>query len=247
MSAMTRDSYSTTVRLGLAGTTLPRIEAAVRIGELIRMAIMSAADRWGAGNGIPTEISGHLQEALDHRHAFYLPEDADGDGHIDHVLIYAPGGLSSSSIRAIENVAYRGLWSRDGDRWAVIFEGAWESPLTSNSIYGSVASTWVSVTPYLHPWYSKNGFGVPDQVARECSERAFPAPTSVLVLPSIDIGGCERWAAHFHRFRSKRGLRQPDTRGSLLEVTFAEAVPGPLALGFGCHFGLGIFRPLSRQ
>ena len=29
-----------------------------------------------------------------HDHAFYLPEDADGDGFIDHVVIFAKNGLT---------------------------------------------------------------------------------------------------------------------------------------------------------
>ena len=47
---------------------------------------------------------------------------------------------------------------------------------------------------------------------------------------------------HFHRFRAKRGLTQPDTHGSFWRNTFEKPIYGPLALGFGCHYGLGIFR-----
>jgi len=47
----------------------------------------------------------------------------------------------------------------------------------------------------------------------------------------------------YHRFRSKRGLTQPDSHGSFWQITFAEPVAGPLLLGFGCHFGLGLFTP----
>jgi CRISPR-associated protein Csb2 len=47
----------------------------------------------------------------------------------------------------------------------------------------------------------------------------------------------------FHRFRRKRGLVQPDTLGRLIELRFAAPIHGPLALGFACHFGLGLFRP----
>jgi CRISPR-associated protein Csb2 len=53
----------------------------------------------------------------------------------------------------------------------------------------------------------------------------------------------ERRPVHFHRFRSKRGLRQPDVHGSMIEIAFARPVAGPLALGFGCHYGLGMFAP----
>jgi len=49
----------------------------------------------------------------------------------------------------------------------------------------------------------------------------------------------------FRRFRSKRGLEQPDRQGSMLRLEFPEPVGGPVALGFGCHFGLGLFRAIS--
>jgi CRISPR-associated protein Csb2 len=96
------------------------------------------------------------------------------------------------------------------------------------------------------PWYEKKGFGWAEQIARELEERGLPR----LVEPprecrSIPINGRERRPIHFHRFRSRRGLRQPDTLGRFLQLTF-ERPPenqGPLAFGFGCHFGLGLFRP----
>ena len=58
----------------------------------------------------------------------------------------------------------------------------------------------------------------------------------------LTIKGRNRRPIHFYRFRSRRGLTQPDTLGRFVELTFKDPVPGPLALGFGCHFGLGLFR-----
>lgn len=66
-------------------------------------------------------------------------------------------------------------------------------------------------------------------------------------MDTVQVGGRERRPVHFHRFRSKRGLTQPDTHGSFWRLTFTEPVPGPLALGFACHFGLGLFRPEERR
>ncbi len=51
------------------------------------------------------------------------------------------------------------------------------------------------------------------------------------------------YGLHFHRFRTRRGLVQSDRHGSFWQLTFPEPIPGPLALGFGCHFGLGLFVP----
>jgi CRISPR-associated protein Csb2 len=64
-------------------------------------------------------------------------------------------------------------------------------------------------------------------------------------LPAVQHGGRALRPLHFHRFRRKRGLVQPDTLGRVLELRFARPVRGPLALGFACHFGLGLFAPAS--
>jgi len=239
-----REKHVTTARLTLAGKPLPRIEDSVRMGELVRVASISAANRVGGGAPVPAELSGHgAGDDLNHRHAFYLPEDADGDGFIDHVVIHAPGGLTRHSVTALDDLPRKGLWMEDGARWAVVFEGAWERAADSGSMYGAVARTWVSVTPYLRPWFAKPRFGTEEQIRRECEERRLPMPETVRVLPSIRVGGRERRPVHFHRFRSKAGLRQPDSHGSMVELVFAEPVTGPLALGFGCHYGLGMFAP----
>jgi CRISPR-associated protein Csb2 len=232
----------TTARLALAGRPLPRIEDAVRIGEAARAAAMRATERASVGAGVPSEISGHgLGDDPNHRHAFFLPEDADGDGVIDHLVIHAPGGLSRIAAAGLDHL--QRLWTDENREWQVVVEGFWEDPRSSLSRYTGSSTVWVSETPYLKPWYSKRNFDVVEQVRRECRERDLPEPGTVRVLPSIRIRGRERRAVHFHRFRSKRGLRQPDSRGSLLELEFPEPVAGPLALGFACHYGLGMFRP----
>ena len=50
-----------------------------------------------------------------------------------------------------------------------------------------------------------------------------------------------------HHCRRKRGVVQPDTLGRLLELRFARPVRGPIALGFACHFGLGLFTPAVNE
>lgn len=85
-----------------------------------------------------------------------------------------------------------------------------------------------------------------EQVRRECAQRGLPAALDIRVLPSIPIRGRQRRPVHFHRFRSRRGLRQPDSRGSFIELTFPDAIGGPLAVGFGCHYGLGMFAPAAK-
>jgi CRISPR-associated protein Csb2 len=237
-------SPATTARFALYGKPLPRIEDAVRVGEWLRLAVVGKAGRLLGEDKVPAVLSGHdLPVGSRHGHAFYLPEDADGDGFIDHVIVHAPGGLDAPSRRVLG--ALTRLWTRDGLEWQLILEGvAADEQLGSSSRLLESGQEWRSVTPYLHPWHVKKRFRVEDQIRRECRERGLPEPAELEAVAEVEVspGQCRR-PIHFHRFRSKRGLIQPDRQGGFWRLTFPEAMRGPLALGFGCHFGLGLFQP----
>lgn len=227
----------TTICYLLIGKPLPRVEDSVRIGELLRKAVMK---QFGE-HAIPPKFSGHdLAPGNRHRHAFYLPWDANGDGRIDRIVLHIPEGMQPHERRIAEKL--HRLWSRDGSKWRLVVENV-GGPAAGGSLLASVA-TWESVTPYLHPWHTKKNFDTQAQIRRECRERGLPEPERIEAIPVVQVGPQTRTPIHFHRFRAKRGLHQPDRHGSLWRLTFPEPIDGPLALGFGCHFGLGLFRPL---
>lgn len=232
---------ATTASFILVGKPLPRVEDSLRIGELMRVAVMSQAKRvFGEGN-IPPVFSGHdMPEGNRHRHAFYLPWDRNGDGRLDRILLHVPGGMDAKQQRVLEKL--NRIWSRDGAEWRLALEGI--GGIEAGGVLTQTGATWESVTPYLHPWHVKKRFTVEDQIYRECRERGLPEPVSMETVDEIDVGrNRKRHPIHFHRFRSRRGFAQPDRLGSFWRLTFPAPVQGPLALGFACHFGLGLFVP----
>ncbi|MFZ5655399.1 MAG: type I-G CRISPR-associated protein Csb2 [Pseudomonadota bacterium] len=240
----------TTARFAVYGKPLPRIEDAVRVGEALRVAIMGCAKRMLGADTVPRELSGHdLPGSNRHGHAFWLP-DPNGRGEIMHLLVHAPAGLSDPAVRvltALQSVRYA-----EGEPLRVMLEGLGPSslfreltPLTGES------TVWRSVTPYLHPWHLKKPeLRSPEarheallaQLRKEWHARgkALPEIIAFRELPDRDFEGRRLRPLHYHRFRRKRGLTQPDRLGRLIEIQFAAPVAGPLALGFGCHFGLGL-------
>jgi CRISPR-associated protein Csb2 len=259
----------TVARFVLAGRPRPRVEDTVRIAEIMRLAVM-AKFGWTTVEGkrrpnAPGVISGYGEDGKplrhdSHAHAFWLPEDADGDGAIDHVIVYARAGLDGDCRKALDLVTK--LWiekpARDDEQeaadsghkeWRLALEGFGRpEDFASGSAFFSSSNTktWISTTPYLLPWHAKKGFGWAEQIARELKERGLPSLAEPpRELCSIWINDRERRPLHFHRFRSRHGLRQPDTLGRFLELTFQVPLEGPLALGFGCHFGLGLFAAVN--
>ncbi len=239
---------ATTARYILIGKPLPRVEDTVRIGELFRRAVMSEAKKLFGEDSIPAVISGHgLPRENRHRHAFYLPWDSpisgrtNGDGRIDRLIFHLPDGMDQYTRQIAERL--NRLWSRDAGEWQIVLENIGEADAGGELL--AKASEWESVTPYLHPWHMKRGFDIEAQIRRECTMRGMPEPVALTPLGAVKVGARLRQSLHFRRWRDKRDLKQPDRQGSFWQIRFAQPVAGPLSLGFGCHFGLGLFRPAA--
>jgi len=234
---------ATTANFIIVGKPLPRVEDTLRIGELMRMAVMSRAKHICGEDSIPAIFSGHgMPHGNRHGHAFYLPWDSHHDGHIDRLLVHVPVGMQAQAQRVVESV--NRLWRRDGGEWQLVLESI--GGAHSNNALVQPGRVWVSVTPYLHPWHCKKGFSVEDQIRRECIERGLPEPIKLTRRETINVGkNRSRRPIHFKRFRTRRGVHQPDRIGSFWQLEFSKDVAGPLALGFACHYGLGMFRPVG--
>ena len=233
----------TTAQFLLIGKPLPGVEDTLRIGELVRQSVMSAFGKDDNGGRLaPPLFSGHgLPETNHHRHAFYLPYDSNCDGRLDRVLVHVPDSFDEDAQRTIGHL--RRVWQRNGGEWRLLLEGMGDEKAGGKLAESS--QCWRSVTPYLHPWHIKKKFSIADQIRRECAARDnLPEVTELKLIQTIRVGNQERRPIHFHRFRTfKRSQQQPDRSGSFWEITFAKPVTGPLALGFACHFGLGLFGP----
>lgn len=247
------DIRPTTARFMLYGKPLPRAESALSVGEAFRLAAMGRAKRLFGEGDLPPELCGHgLADDNRHGHAFWLPEPNER-GELDHVLVHAPGGFSAQTAQAL--TALRFVRWGDGDPLQVVQEGM--GSLTALAGLGRLtgeSAVWRSVTPYMHPWYLKaremrtpqdRQAAVLRQLQKEWQLRGEPgALLDAAELPTVDAGGRRLMPLHFQRQRRKRGLSQPDSLGRFVELLFSQPVRGPLALGFGSHFGLGLFVPI---
>lgn len=228
---------------------------------------------WKQSNGrkipnAPWQVSGRDSEGKQlknpsHAHAFWLPEDVDNDGLIDHVSVYIASGIDSNVRNKLARIAR--LWIPQKDRseafdtndtsaveWKLVLEGFGQPAdfAAGASIFG-VSAKWRSTTPFLASGHLKAA-GYAGEICRLLKRRGIDtrfgfnvADVSVTKPSETSPGEVERRAIQFQRIRSRGGERQPDAVGTMLEVVFPTQIEGPLALGFASHFGLGLFAAVN--
>lgn len=187
---------------------------------------------------------------LPHQHAHILPLDLNGDGHLDHILIWAPMGLDGEAQTAIRNA--RKTFTKGGVkplRLALAGSAALDELRKLSGAHGEQSRKilgsereWISTTPFVPPRYvKKNGTNTLEgQVRAELASRNLPDLVDMQVLDPREYDDARRQR---HFIRSRRfGPTPPIDCGYTLRLKLAEPVQGPLCLGYGCHFGLGLFR-----
>lgn len=251
--AVRQQRAPTLARYAISSRVLPGLTEAITIGERMRQALMShSRDEQGISH--PAFMGRDLTGAprTGHQHAYFLPEDSDGDERIDHIVVWCRGGFDPRAEVALRSITR--LWGRDDhELWLLLVAigqadeyGATRSKHTpgASPMLGP-ARIWRSATPFVPPRHAKRRRGrwsdLPhQQLARELSYLRLP-PCKVEAL--ADCSGSGR-SFGWHRFRRQRtrggGARGPG-HGFGFQIEFEQPLLGPIAVGYGAHFGLGRF------
>jgi len=225
------------------GTARPPITRALRIGELFHTAALSSDKE----NPLPVSelLTGKSGEGPrgDHDHVHYMGLALESPKQIDHLLAWCPTGFDAASIRRLDNL--RRIWESKEDPTlfvsivakgdvAFLKQAGLRLPLLGSS------RTFHSATPFICPRHAKKSGknSVEGQVRAELEQRN-------LSPKSIEIWSRDRTdRLRFYAFDRTRRRRPPPVAHPFgLTITFAEDVQGPLAIGYGSHFGLGVLVP----
>lgn len=237
-------------------SSLPPVARTLPQAELFHAALVRKV-----GNGkrvVCPELTGRDQDGRplggQHEHAHVLPLDLDGDGHLDHLLIYAAMGLSDQAQRAVRSlnrtytkggvgelqVALAGIGDADQLRSLRGTLGHISGRLLGGEATGLV---WESLTPFVPPRYLKKSGknSIEGQVNAELISRGLPEATTIKVLD-------EESKAFRHFIRNRRRgdapPQPPVDMGLALRLHFDQPLDTkrlPLSLGYASHFGLGLF------
>ncbi|NPV63075.1 MAG: type I-U CRISPR-associated protein Cas5/Cas6 [Methanotrichaceae archaeon] len=258
------ENHPTVARFILSGRP-PRLTEALSLAERAHAALVELSD----GSSVFTGCDDSKMPLKGHTHAFIFSESnqASGrgqNGEITHLTIYAPAGFDQRDRSALE-----GLWEIRGSgiQVALVLQGVGrpedfgganvvrgQSPLLAES------RTWVSRTPFVstrHPKVTRAGvpkrdesglqIGSPEHELRRLLRLSgYPEPVAAKPVSVTALGGREvPWQEFCCRRTSGQGRRSAYDRGYGFRIEFPEAVRGPVAVGYGVHFGMGGFEALS--
>lgn len=239
----TRERQINAVLYALESKVLPQAITTLEVAERVRTKLMGIHKRIVGDEKLVSpkfsgkDAAGNPQTG--HRHTYILPFDKDRDGRLDHLLVYCSEAFDQSEIAALDKM--NSLWQPDGRPDIHCL------PLVLGQMKDifEECTCVISATPFVPPRHYRKGRGefgewLIEQIRLECNYHNLPPPSQVRILPELLLAG----GRHFRwlEFRRNRKGDNPQI-GYGFEMEFSQPVTAPFAVGYGCHFGLGLFLP----
>lgn len=220
----------------------------VDVAEAARNALLAHL-----GDGAAEVLTGHPElGAVSRRdHLAIVPMARIGDAHADGEVLGVGFVLPWGTSDAVwfELVAAVGRWMAAGGRLTIRGTTGWTLEWAADdrrislnpSRYRRRASVWASATPVALDRHPKSSGirSLPDVVTGMCLRSGLPAPARVRAGPSSPLTGSAASRAHGLGTRTYLASRYI----THLEIAWERPVPGPILLGAGRHFGLGLMLP----
>lgn len=221
------------------------VTESVRVTEAVRQAIMRHLPKSAAGI-----LTGHATDGATLRdfHMAVVPLPRVGDRFADGELLGAglmlPRALGDADYDAL--IGALGEWLAAGGtvdlgeiRWTM--DIAHDDPRMSlrPTRFNGSAHVWTSVTPIVFDRHPRRTLSLADAVAAMCRDVGLPAPSRVEATPEGWLTGSSK--AWQHRLGQRDYLARHHI--AHLRIEWPRRVPGPIALGRGRYFGLGVMLP----
>jgi CRISPR-associated protein Csb2 len=225
----------------IAGAGLP-LEAALTLTAATRKALLELAIQ----NGLDCDmLNGHGA----HPHCAFVPLPFAGyqhaDGRLLGVGILLPRTISLQDRRKVfracallEKINLRdalSLWTVELAGFDVVQKTLHPSTWTRPS------PIWSTVTPILLDRFPKKTLGVENILTSACERVGLPAPANIDHQPYSVLSGVPPVPA----FRLVRSKEERPRWGVHATLQFDVPVRGPIVLGAGRYFGLGLMKPIK--
>lgn len=240
-------------RYQICGGQPPRLTSSLLLAERIHLALVDLS----AGSSIFTGCDSSRRPLRGHGHAHIFCEwdpARDERGEITNVTVYARLGFGPRERAALESLSK--IWGPGELEVEVALQKLGRREDFGGCVLLGKSRSWISRTPFLPTRHAKRTragaakldaaglqIGSPEHdLLRLLGEAGFPRAAKVEPVRGTMLGGREvPWHAFLRRRERGEGRPAADGAGYGFRIEFAEAVQGPVAVGWGAHFGMGGF------
>jgi CRISPR-associated protein Csb2 len=247
-------------RYALVSAVGPSIAQSISIADRIHDALCKWSDQGKGRASVFTGLDDNGEPRTDHAHAYIFCEANGPRDTITHITISAKMGFDDAACLAIRRL--NKVWGHGGHDIRLVLHGIGQpGDFKDCSLFGK-SRLWRSLTPFVPTRHAKtfrdgrpkmdaSGWQIgssahdllrllalhPHGTAatiKQCQERDRP----------FQFGNRHLRSLQFQTTRHDGGGNRGKSSGNAFIITFPEPVSGPLAFGYGSHFGLGLFQPI---
>lgn len=253
--------HPTVARFAVVSDVVPRITQAVSIGDRVHAALCKWSDQERGRASVFTGIDSNGQLLTEHQHAHIFCEANGSRDAVTHITVWAPMGFDEEACRVLRRV--NKVWGHGGHDLNLVLHAIGQPMEFVDCPLLGTGKVWRSHTPFVSTLHAKTyrdgrpkldadgwqqGSAAHDLLRhlakhpkgtgatiRQIDERKAPFRYEQGSLRSLQFQTCRR----------EGGGRRGNCSGGAFEITFANPISGPLALGYASHFGLGLFVPVA--
>jgi len=250
----------TVARYEVVSAVAPRITQAISIGDRVHDALCKWSDQGEGRAAVFTGLDEHGKPSAQHQHAHIFCETNGSCDTVTHITVWAPMGFDEAACLALRRL--NKVWGHGGHDLRLILHGiGQESEFPSCPLLGS-SKKWCSLTPFVSTRHAKtfrDGRPKMDETGWQQGSAAHDllrllaldprmAGATIKLEPVITLPNQTTLRnLQFQTIRHDGAGRRGHDLGAALIIEFPEPIIGPLALGYGSHFGLGLFVPASKD
>lgn len=257
--AVQQADLPTMARYAVVSKVAPRVTDAVSVADRVHKALCKWSDQGQGPAPVFTGKDNLGNPRTDHAQAHILCEANGNSDAITHLSVWAPMGFDERATRALRHV--NRVWGHGGHDVRLVLHGIGQPDEFPGCPLFGTSNKWRSLTPFVstrhgktykdgRPKMDSNGWqiGSPGHdLLRLLEQEPRFQGAAIRQLAARErpfhVGTRHLSALEFQTVRHGGDGRRGKDPGAAFIITFPEPVSGPIALGYGAHFGLGLFVP----
>jgi CRISPR-associated protein Csb2 len=256
----------TVARYAVVSTVPPSITKTVSVADRVHDALCKWSDQGKGRASVFTGLNENGKPCTDHRHAQIFCEANGPRDAISHITVCAEMGFDEAACLALRRL--NKVWGHGGHDIRLVLYGIGQAGDFQDCALFGLSKVWRSVTPFVSTRHAKSfrdgrpkmddngwqeGSAAHDllrllhlrakwkgaKIRRQLAEREGPFEFG------SEAGKRKLRSLQFQTIRHDGAGSRGHDNGSAFVIEFSGPVSGPIAVGYGAHFGLGLFAPMD--